>query len=132
MKNKLKHHFPLIHDREELLQTIQKNEKLRKTFNGWEEERQKEFLDFCTGVKGIKICLDKFRSQTVYLVIGMLIGSLYSIMMGPVTLDMQNKIEWMSPARFNWWCLVGGALLIGVLEAFKFVKVKKEDETVSE
>lgn len=84
------------------------------------------------GVKGIKICLDKFRSQTVHLVIGMLIGSLYSIMMGPVTLDMQNKIEWMSPARFNWWCLVGGALLIGVLEAFKFVKAKKEDETVSE
>ena len=84
------------------------------------------------GIKGIKICLDKFRSQTVYLVVGMLIGSLYSIMMGPVTLDLENSLEWMSPSRFNWWCFAGGIVLILLLEIFRFAKEKRENEPVSE
>lgn len=40
-----------------------------------------------TVVKGIKVCLEKFRPQTVYLILGMMIGSLYAIKMGPTTLE---------------------------------------------
>lgn len=41
-----------------------------------------------TVVKVIKACLEKFRSQTVYLILGMMIGSLYAIGMGPTTLEI--------------------------------------------
>lgn len=36
-----------------------------------------------TVVKAIKICLEKHRSQTIYLILGMMTGSLYAISMGP-------------------------------------------------
>ena len=32
--------------------------KLKNLFYEWTEENQNEFLDFCTGVKGIKIMYD--------------------------------------------------------------------------
>lgn len=38
-------------------------------------------------VKLIKICLEKYRAQIVYLIIGMMIGSFYAIIMGPTTLE---------------------------------------------
>lgn len=37
-------------------------------------------------VKGIQICLKKFRSQSVYMILGMMLGSFYAIMQGPTTL----------------------------------------------
>lgn len=39
-------------------------------------------------VKGIKACLEKFRAQTVYLILEMMAGSLYAIGMGPTTLEI--------------------------------------------
>ena len=60
MTNKLKEHFPMIRDREELMEIIHNSKKLRKTFYCWEEEKQKEFLDFCTGVRGVKLLYDSF------------------------------------------------------------------------
>ena len=65
MTNKLKEHFPMIRDREELLELIQSNKELKKTFYGWEEEKQKEFLDFCTGVRGIKLLYDSFFKEVM-------------------------------------------------------------------
>lgn len=41
-----------------------------------------------TVVKAIKACLEKFRAQTVYLILGMMAGSLYAIGMGPMTLEI--------------------------------------------
>lgn len=39
-------------------------------------------------VKIIKVCLEKFRTQTVYMILGMMIGSFYSVVMGPTTLKI--------------------------------------------
>ena len=36
-----------------------------------------------TVVKGIKVCLERFRVQTIYAILGMMIGSFYAIVMGP-------------------------------------------------
>ena len=63
-----------------------------------------------TSVKGIRVCLDKFRSQTVYFIIGMLIGSLYAILLGPTTLE--DPLEKMSLSTFNWVAFIIGALII--------------------
>ena len=44
-----------------------------------------------TVVKIIKVCLEKFRTQTVYAIIGMMIGSFYAIVMGPTTLETPRE-----------------------------------------
>ena len=41
-----------------------------------------------TVVKAIKVCLENYRIQTVYMILGMMIGSFYSIIMGPTTLEV--------------------------------------------
>ena len=41
-----------------------------------------------TVVKIIKVCLEKFRPQTIYMILGMMIGSFYTIIMGPPTLEV--------------------------------------------
>lgn len=42
-------------------------------------------------VKGIRVCLDRYRAQSLFLIIGMLLGSLYAILMGPTTLKEDPK-----------------------------------------
>lgn len=42
-------------------------------------------------VKIIKVCLEKFRPQTIHIILGMMIGSFYSIVMGPTTLEVPRE-----------------------------------------
>ena len=58
MKYALEKHFPMLQSREEVLEKIREKKELSKMFDRWEERRQKEFLDFCTGVKGVKMLYD--------------------------------------------------------------------------
>ena len=60
MANRLKDYFPLIRERKEVLKEIGSSMALSTLFDSWEQERQEEFLDFCTGVKGVKILYDSF------------------------------------------------------------------------
>lgn len=43
---------------------IQGSIRLRNIYYSWEEERQEEFLDFCSGVKGVNVLYD-FISEAV-------------------------------------------------------------------
>lgn len=61
--NKLKEHFPLIWEKEELLSVIKNNAALSATFNHWDPKQQETFLDFCTGVRGIKFLYDGFSKE---------------------------------------------------------------------
>lgn len=64
-------------------------------------------------VKIIKICLEKYRPQMVYLIVGMMIGSFYVIMMGPTTLDVPKAA--LGIADFNIIAaVVGAALVLGM------------------
>ena len=64
-------------------------------------------------VKIIKICLEKYRPQMVYLIVGMMIGSFYAIMMGPTTLDVPKAA--LGIADFNIIAaVVGAALVLGM------------------
>ena len=63
MKNKLQQHFPMIQDRNEILTTIFVQSNLSEIFNTWSTEQQNEFLDCCTGVKGIKLLYDSFFKE---------------------------------------------------------------------
>lgn len=54
----LKERFSMIRDREEVVSDLYKNTKLLETFRSWSEEEQEQFLDYCTGVKGVRVLYD--------------------------------------------------------------------------
>ncbi len=58
MTNKLKQYFPMLRTRQEVLAEIQGSTKLQKTYASWTPEHQDEFLDICTGMRGLKILYD--------------------------------------------------------------------------
>ncbi len=61
----LKQYFPLIREREEVLMDIRGKQELQIMFEGWSRERRDEFLDFCTGVRGVKLLYDSFFKEIV-------------------------------------------------------------------
>ena len=66
-----------------------------------------------TVVKAIKVCLERFRPQTIYMILGMMIGSFYAIMQGPTTLEIPKAA--MNLANFQILpCLMGVALVAGM------------------
>ena len=60
MKNKLQKYFPMIRTKGEVLEDIKNDKKLWEIFCSWKEEYQQEYLDICTGVKGIKLLYDTY------------------------------------------------------------------------
>ena len=76
-------------------------------------------------IKLIKMALKKFRSQTIYLIIGLMIGSLYAIVMGPTTLEVPR--DPMSISTFSIiWFAVGGAIIFGLQKAKAWLEKSEE------
>ena len=77
-------------------------------------------------IRLIKIALKKFRSQTMYCILGLMIGSLYAIVMGPTTLAVPQ-----SPMSFSTFSIIffiiGGIIIIG-LEKIKAVLESKNSK----
>jgi putative membrane protein len=73
-------------------------------------------------VKAVKFLLGRFRQQTVYVVFGMMLASIYSIAIGPETLDVPKSA--MTFSTFNWLFFFIGAAVIGGLELLKFLLEK--------
>lgn len=83
-----------------------------------------------TTIKLIKKCLEKYRSQTIYLIIGLMIGSIYPVILGPTTLKVPK--DPMSFSTFSIvFFLIGGAVILG-LQKFKSVMEKKEQKQIEE
>ena len=78
-------------------------------------------LGVVTGIVGIikiiKMCLERFRSQTIYTIIGLMTGSLYAITMGPATLDVPKAP--MSPSTFSILFFILGGVILAGLELLK-------------
>ena len=78
-------------------------------------------------VKLIRKALEKFRAQTIFMIIGMMIGSLYAIIMGPTSLK-DNPLPALSWDTFYpIYFIVGGVVIFG-LQFFKEMMLKKENE----
>lgn len=58
MSNKLQQYFPTIRSRKEVLDEIYSRNELKSVFESWPDEQQELFLDFCSGVRGVKILYD--------------------------------------------------------------------------
>lgn len=66
-----------------------------------------------TVVKAIKVCLEKFRSQAIYMILGMMIGSFYAIIQGPTTLEIPKAA--MNLGNFQILpCVIGVAIVTGM------------------
>ena len=75
-------------------------------------------------VRWIKMALEKFPVITMYAIIGLMIGSLYSIVMGPTTLEIPKeamKIGTFSPLFF-----IIGAGLVLAMEVYKHYQETRE------
>lgn len=70
-----------------------------------------------TVVKAIKVCLEKFRPQTIYMILGMMIGSFYAIVMGPTTLQMPQ--EALGFGKFNMIAAAAGVALVLGMQMIK-------------
>lgn len=64
-------------------------------------------------VRLIRKALDNYRAQTVYVIIGLMLGSLFSIVMGPTTLEIPK--DPMSISTFSIiFFIIGGAVILGL------------------
>lgn len=78
-------------------------------------------------IKLIQNALTKHRGATVYLILGMMLGSLYSVFMGPTTLEKPQDA--MSLHTFSiLFFLIGGVVILG-MQALKLLSEKNSDTT---
>ena len=77
-------------------------------------------------IKLVKKALDKYRTQTIYTVIGLMIGSLYAIVRGPTTLKVPQ--EAMNFGTFNILFFIIGAAVIGAMEFAKYKLANKKTD----
>lgn len=75
-------------------------------------------------VRLIKKCLNSFRTQTMYAILGMMIGSLYAIVLGPTTLDVPK--EMLTFDTFSILFFVIGCVVIIGLEGLKKILLKND------
>ncbi|MDO5516551.1 MAG: DUF368 domain-containing protein [Clostridium sp.] len=64
-------------------------------------------------IRGVKYVLGHYRSQTIYTILGLMIGSLYAVVMGPASLKVPQ-----APMNLHSFSIVffviGGALILGL------------------
>lgn len=75
-------------------------------------------------IKGVKYALANYRSQTIYCILGLMIGSLYAVVMGPTSLEMPKAPMDMNTFSIVYF-IIGGAIIIG-LERLKVQLEKKK------
>ncbi len=77
-------------------------------------------------VRGVRSLLRKFRSQTIYCIIGLMIGSTYAVIMGPASLEIPQAP--MSIRSFSIVFFAIGCTLVPALEKLKTVLKNKNTE----
>lgn len=70
-----------------------------------------------TVVKIIQVCLENFRTQSMYMILGMMIGSFYAIIMGPTTLETAQSA--LSFHNFN---IIAAIIGLGLVTGMHMLK----------
>ena len=81
-------------------------------------------------VRVVRYLLKTFRPQTIYCIIGLMIGSIYSVIMGPTSLEIPK--EPMSISTFSIAFFVIGCALVPALEKLKSMLKSEEIESEAE
>lgn len=70
-------------------------------------------IGLVTTIKAIKYSLANYRAQMIYLILGLMVGSVYAVFMGPTTLE--TPLPAMNLGTFNFiYFILGGALILGL------------------
>ena len=77
-------------------------------------------------VRIVRYLLRSFRSQTIYCIIGLMVGSIYSVIMGPMSLEVSKAP--MTVSTFNIVFFAIGCILVPLLEKLKEVLKNKSKE----
>lgn len=77
-------------------------------------------------IRLVKLSLEKFRSQTIYAIIGLMVGSLYAVVMGPETIK-DNPQPSMNFDTFSILFFIIGGLVIAGLQGVKFIAEKRNN-----
>lgn len=80
-------------------------------------------IGILTTIKVIKYSLANYRSQMIYLILGLMVGSIYAVFMGPTTLETPKAPMNLSTFNFIYFIL-GGALILG-LDRFQDILKKQ-------
>lgn len=78
-------------------------------------------------IRSVRALLRKFRSQTIYCIIGLMIGSTYAVIMGPASLEIPQAP--MGIRKFSIIFFVIGCTLVPALEKLKNVLKNKSVES---
>ncbi|MBW6409314.1 DUF368 domain-containing protein [Clostridium weizhouense] len=74
-------------------------------------------------IKGVKYVLLNYRSQTIYMILGLMLGSIYAVFMGPTSLEIPKSP--MSIKTFNLvFFIIGGGIIVA-LQKLKVYLEKK-------
>jgi putative membrane protein len=88
------------------------------------------FAGAASVVKLIQAGLSQYRVQMIYFILGMMAGSLYAIVMGPMTLDIPQAP--LNASNFHIFaCLIGAGLVIS-MQAVKMHGTRQSVPTVQE
>lgn len=78
-------------------------------------------------IKFVKAALRKYRAQTIYMILGLMLGSLYAICMGPTTIEGNHL-----PINFSNFSIIffllGGLIVLGLqgIKEYKMIKKAKK------
>ena len=78
-------------------------------------------------IKLIKKCLEKYRAQTIYFILGLMVGSIYPVILGPTTLEVPQ--EALGIKTFSILFFLIGGVIIFAMQKFKEIvedKTKKD------
>ena len=75
-----------------------------------------------TTIKLIKKALEKYRAQTIYFIVGLMVGSIYPVILGPTTLEVPQAALSLKTFSIIFF-LIGGAVIFG-MQKFKEIVEK--------
>lgn len=62
-QNKLRDYFSNIQSRQQVMDKINADETLKFQFQSWKPEQREQFLDYCTGARGLKLLYDPYFKE---------------------------------------------------------------------
>ena len=73
-------------------------------------------------IKIVRIVLEKYRAKTIYLILGLMIGSIYAVIMGPRSLEIPKMP--MTLPSFSWvFFMIGGLVILGLQKLKKILQI---------
>lgn len=80
-----------------------------------------------TTIKLIKKALEKYRSQTIYFILGLMVGSIYPVILGPTTLEVPQEALSMTTFSILFF-LIGGVVIFGMQKFKEMVEENSKEK----